>query len=207
MEAGTIAYDVIPLNPTLGPTLEEEDPGFGILQIEARTSNSDSRVMGRALLTLVQNFAEAVKSPLDDEIADYIRWVSDPDGGFRMGVTRTLGLPDRDIGRDLLLVQNLEILPAYRGHGVGHDILQACIRHFGQRAALVVLKAFPLQFELYGHPAWRWGAEWARQMHFDQMPRDLQSSRSRLVDYYRGAGFAVLQREIALMGFYNRAAV
>lgn len=65
----------------------------------------------------------------------------------RPNVARVVGGTDSLFALNLLILDRLEILPAYRGHGIGLLALRALIHRLRAGAGLVALKAFPLQFE------------------------------------------------------------
>jgi GNAT superfamily N-acetyltransferase len=62
--------------------------------------------------------------------------------------TRLEELLDHEIwGFNLLILDRIEILPEYRGHGIGLLTLISLIQRFGEGAGVVGMKPFPLQFE------------------------------------------------------------
>ena len=51
------------------------------------------------------------------------------------------------LSENILILDRLLILPAYRGHGLGLAALKLMMQRFSIGAGIIVLKAFPLQFE------------------------------------------------------------
>ena len=92
---------------------------------------------------------------------------------------------------NLLILDRLEILPAYRGRGVGLVALWGLMRVLGLGAGIVALTPFPLQ--AHGRPssedeAARWDA-----LQLDAMPTDLRRATAGLRRYYRRLGFKSLR--------------
>jgi GNAT superfamily N-acetyltransferase len=51
------------------------------------------------------------------------------------------------LSENILILDRLIVLPAYRGHGHGLEALRLMMQRFSIGAGIIVLKAFPLQFE------------------------------------------------------------
>lgn len=93
------------------------------------------------------------------------------------------------LGRNLLLIDRIEILPAYRGYGLASLTMKALIRRFGRGAGMAVIKPFPLQFEmdlpnLYGD--WK---EWRQRMGYSDMKGSEASATKALKAFYKKIGF------------------
>lgn len=86
---------------------------------------------------------------------------------------------------NLLILDRLEILPAYRGRGVGLWCVERCVQQQARGCALVALKYFPLQFEHAG----LWPREWQEKMRLEGYGRDRRASRAKLREYYARLGF------------------
>ena len=56
---------------------------------------------------------------------------------------------------DLLIINHVEILPAYQKHGIGLLAVARTIDVFGENCGLVAMRPFPLQFRNYLDPGWR----------------------------------------------------
>jgi hypothetical protein len=63
----------------------------------------------------------------------------------------------------------VEILPKYRGGGVGLLVLTALMERFGAGAGVVGMKPFPLQLEPKES---RDSSGWAKRLRLDDLPRD-----------------------------------
>ena len=87
---------------------------------------------------------------------------------------------------DLLILDRIELKPAYRGHGFGLLAARCVIETFGSRCGLVACKPYPLQFE--GSNRWRpparvWGTTKA-----------LRRARKKLRRYWARVGFQRVPR-------------
>jgi GNAT superfamily N-acetyltransferase len=89
---------------------------------------------------------------------------------------------------NVLILDRLEILPAFRGKKIGLASLVWCLRQYARQCGVVALKCFPLQFEggQIGEPAWR------REMQFGKLSRDRERSLAKLKKHYGSLGFKVL---------------
>ncbi len=87
---------------------------------------------------------------------------------------------------DVCFVEQLEILPAFRGQGIGRAALISIARKFHNSCGLLVLKAFPLQHEarLPGKVD-----QWVKAMRYDELDQDLERSRLKLNSWYQEMGF------------------
>ncbi len=56
---------------------------------------------------------------------------------------------------DLLIINHVEILPAFQRHGFGLLAVSRTMDVFGEYCGLVAMKPFPLQFRNYLDPGWR----------------------------------------------------
>lgn len=88
--------------------------------------------------------------------------------------------------QDLLVLDRIEILPEYRGRGIGLLALRALIDLFSQQCGLVVCKPFPLQFEGF------------RAANGTALPRTkdkekaFQQARRKLIRYWSRLGFRTI---------------
>lgn len=101
---------------------------------------------------------------------------------------------DEVFGRNLLLLDRIEILLAYRGYGLANLTTKALIRRFGKGAAMAVIKPFPLQFEmdLPGQNSdWK---EWRQRMGYSDMEGSQASATKSLKAFYKGLGFKTLPK-------------
>jgi len=76
---------------------------------------------------------------------DYWSALLESDGRLRPELERLVGDPPFDL--NLLILDRLELLPAYRGRGLGLRVLCEMIRRFSPGAGIVAMQPFPLQFQ------------------------------------------------------------
>jgi GNAT superfamily N-acetyltransferase len=102
--------------------------------------------------------------------------------------SRILELFDHAVfGGNLLILDRLEVLPQYRGQGIGLTVLRHMIARFSSGAALVAMKPFPLQFE--ASPSVGFGDKWQDKMGLSQFPAAEDAATEKLFRYYSKLGF------------------
>ncbi|MEA3350157.1 MAG: hypothetical protein U9Q82_06025 [Chloroflexota bacterium] len=100
-----------------------------------------------------------------------------------------------DFYTDVLILRKIEIVPEYRGQGLGLQAMQMKTKCFGQRAALVALKAFPLQYEAQPKNTQELKEQeaWFDTMRYDDYGSDdIERDTKKLQRYYARAGFKQL---------------
>ena len=103
---------------------------------------------------------------------------------------RLHGLLGNEINNfNFLILDRVELLPKYRGTGVGLLVLRSLIERFGTGAGVVGMKPFPLQFE----PKDETDTPWRRRLRLEQFPSDSKISTSTLRSYYHRLGFVPLR--------------
>lgn len=122
MEQLSISYEINPLFPIIGDAVSSEDAGrAGILQIELSARSSSGTVVGRGMATLIQDLQESFGDMDGGDLdAEGVGDVLSPGPVLRPNVMRTLGLFSDDAGRELMILEDLEVLPAFRGFDAGH---------------------------------------------------------------------------------------
>jgi hypothetical protein len=90
---------------------------------------------------------------------------------------------------NLLILDRVEILPKYRGGGVGLLVLTTLIERFGAGAGVVGMKPFPLQLE----PKQSRDSGWAKRLRLDDLPRDEKMAKKKLKRYYGKLGFVEMK--------------
>lgn len=104
---------------------------------------------------------------------------------------RLLELLDHEVlGNNFLILDRLEVLPQYRGKGLGLSVLRHMIARFSSGAALVAIKPFPLQFETA--PSIEAEKKWRARLKLDQLPTDEDVATEKLCQYYGKLGFLCL---------------
>ena len=91
---------------------------------------------------------------------------------------------------NLLILDRVEILPKYRGGGVGLLVLTALIERFGAGTGVVGMKPFPLQLEPKES---RDSSGWAKRLRLDDLPRDEKMAKKKLKRYYGKLGFVEMK--------------
>lgn len=106
---------------------------------------------------------------------------------FRPAIGRLF--PDAMAQEDILLVHRLVVLPFARGNDVGLAALYHSIRDWESGCALVLLKAYPLQFESSAResPLWKIG-------DLASFPQDEPLATKRLRAHYERLGFRRIER-------------
>lgn len=93
-------------------------------------------------------------------------------------------LLDESFNANLLNIDRVEILPEFRGHGYGKEVIKDIILRFYSSFGLAVLKAFPLQLEAKIGPD-----EWGEKMKYSEMEQNPTKAKKSLYDFYRSMGF------------------
>jgi hypothetical protein len=172
-----------------------EEPSHFIYEIAgdvvASTMFEENRLAGRFRIYYA-NFEDALNrdvSPRDvlDTYAhtfEFADAVLDEDGmPFSHPMERLLGY---DIfSTNLLILDRLEILPQFRGFGVGLVVLVKLMARYGPGAGVVAMKPFPLQFEAK-HEA---PSAWDRRLQLGSLAASQAVSTRKLRKYYKRLGF------------------
>ena len=106
---------------------------------------------------------------------------------FKPSVIKALGGYER-WAPNMLILDRLEILPRFRGHGAGLRILRCLQLQFSAGCGLVVMKPFPLQFE-GGTPEENKDEEEFIRMRLDQFSTTFEKALKGLQTYYGRLGF------------------
>ena len=116
--------------------------------------------------------------------SDYADAVLDSDETpFSRRLYKLLG---NEIGNfNFLILDRVELLPKYRGNGVGLLVLRSLIERFGIGAGVVGMKPFPLQLEHKDAT----DSRWRRRFRLEQFPSDSEISTRKLRNYYHRLGF------------------
>ncbi|MBT9462530.1 hypothetical protein [Hydrogenophaga sp.] len=109
------------------------------------------------------------------------------DGEYAPEVTAILPGGER-WSPNLLILDRLEVLPKYRGYGIGLRVLRCLQEQFSMGCGLVAMKPFPLQFE-GGDPAEKEGDPKFVTMGLGDFDRNQGRATARLCRYYAQLGF------------------
>lgn len=89
---------------------------------------------------------------------------------------------------DVCFLERLELLPAYRGKGLGRFVIKDILERFYGSCGLFVAHAFPLQHE-EGQPRNGEEGEWNESMQYHLMEEDVEQARYQLYHFYQKLGF------------------
>ncbi|MES2024328.1 MAG: hypothetical protein V4448_02110 [Pseudomonadota bacterium] len=90
---------------------------------------------------------------------------------------------------NVLIIDRLEILPAFRSNNLGLFAMRRIIQRFGSGTSITAIKPFPLQFEWNKHHD---DDGWTEQLALPVFDKNSRSATARLKKYYRKLGFVSL---------------
>ncbi len=90
---------------------------------------------------------------------------------------------------NILILDRLEILPAYRRQGIGLAVMRQLIEQFGIGATLVAIKPFPLQ----GEPDRGPDETWRNSLELATLGSDFNKCSTKLRRHYGKLGFKRLK--------------
>ncbi|UQA60643.1 hypothetical protein [Polyangium aurulentum] len=162
-----------------GQILDSADPeDAGAESAEVIVGRVDA---SRVHMGLVTEHGESVVEVFDahsDDIVEFCEALFDVD-------TEELkdDISEQTSGADLLLIESIEILPQYRGKGLGLKVLRRLMEFLGGGCALAAIKARPVR---YTDPA---DADWSRRMQPDLLEASPDAVPQRLREYFSRLGF------------------
>jgi GNAT superfamily N-acetyltransferase len=92
---------------------------------------------------------------------------------------------------NILILDRLEILPQFRGRGLGLAVMSDLIKRFSLGAGLVAIKPYPLQFEF--HSSDTESRTWRQELGLSGLCADEKLATQKLCDYYGRIGFRRLR--------------
>lgn len=98
-------------------------------------------------------------------------------------------LDDEPLWGNVLILERLEILPRFRGEGLGLLAMRRMIERFGVGAAVVAIKPFPLQHESAGGDTDQWEA----RMKLSELEKNATRATAALKRYYKRLGFRTMK--------------
>jgi GNAT superfamily N-acetyltransferase len=110
-------------------------------------------------------------------------------GNFRAPVLRILKEEEMVMSRDMIILDRLEILPKFRGRGLGLEVMQACLHQFSRGSRIAAIKPFPLQLEGGRERHLADEDEWRSRMNLNAFAPDAPKATARLKKYYSKLGF------------------
>ncbi len=95
---------------------------------------------------------------------------------------------------DIAILTTLEILPEYRGRGLGKMVVKDIFRRFRSSVGLFIVEVYPLQH------AYHFGDEnWKKEMEYSKMEKDFEMSDLKIKAFYKSLGFTFHQNYPHLM--------
>ena len=127
---------------------------------------------------------------ISDETAEIYNALFDPHSNeLRKGVKELLG----DVTfRNILVINRVEILPAYRGMGIGLSTLLDIIQRHSAGCGIVALKAFPFQFRSgsrSGRLSFLEESDWNKKMGYDTHSYTMEYAHEKLIFHLTKFGF------------------
>ena len=153
-------------------------------------------LVGKARLFVVdlegasnQGFEASWMLDVDGATAPYMQLLGDEAGNFSAAVLKILG-EEFAHSINMLIIDRLELLPHYRGRGLGLQCSDACIRHLSPGCRIAALKPYPLQFEATNRDA----NDWQEALAFGTLSRNKRLSTQRLKQHYGRLNFQHVPR-------------
>lgn len=127
---------------------------------------------------------------LSDETAEIYETLFDPHTNeLRKDVKDLLG----DVAfRNILVINKVEVLPVYRGMGIGLATIWNLIRRDSAGCGIVALKAFPFQFKeggRSGHLSDLEESDWNNKMEYDPYSYTVEFAHEKLIFHLMKLGF------------------
>lgn len=94
------------------------------------------------------------------------------------------------IGNDLLILSRLEILPKFRGLGIGKKAIKDLYNNFSQGCGLFALKCFPLQCGAKDGSKRK--DKFRMAMEFEKFESEYEKAFKSLQKYYKSLGFQTI---------------
>jgi len=99
---------------------------------------------------------------------------------------------DYDVfGSNVLILDRLEILPKYRGRGLGLSVMRNMIARFAGGAAVIAIKPFPLQFEPESSAEDQ--KKWRADLGLTTLSKNKRNATKKLRNYYSRLGFVSMR--------------
>jgi hypothetical protein len=107
------------------------------------------------------------------------------DGSFdEFGSSVGKMFPDSSPWNDILIINRVGISQKTRAHNLGANAIHQAVRDFGGGCSIVILKAFPLQFENDASTKPYWG-----ELNLAAFSQNQKEATKRLAAYYKRMGF------------------
>ena len=102
------------------------------------------------------------------------------------------------VGSNVCLIEKIQILPQYRGFGIGAQAIKDLVFHFSSACGLIMLEPYPLQFE---SPL---DVRENHALQLEKFEQDEEKATLQLMSYYQKLGFEAIEGIENLL-FYNPA--
>ncbi|MFC6645522.1 hypothetical protein ACFQBQ_07970 [Granulicella cerasi] len=112
---------------------------------------------------------------LDGDSCDCFENLFDPDSEQLKPEVEKLISEDRAAQWDIMLIERLELVPEYRGRGLGKSVALRAIQKFGENCGVITCVPVPLQFSGLGRN--------------DRKPRGMTLAQRRVREFWEDVGF------------------
>lgn len=173
------------------------EPDDYVLTVQGTICTDDDTEIGRLLGYIIQvnraiNEEEDLSEACDahsQTATDYYEALFDhKTGDLKESIEEQLGITH--VG-NILILDRIEVLPAYRKHGIGLAAACSFIDTFSNDVDdLAVGLPHPLQFSTEGRPA---DAEWTTKMNYQDLLRDKKKETEKLQAYWSKLGMQRLK--------------
>ena len=120
---------------------------------------------------------------ISGEICDFEDIYDFENYDFREDLEEQFGIDNSD----LCIYSRAEILPKYRGYGIGKMLMKDSFNMLGPGCGLIVMKPYPLQFECRRDS--EEDKEYVKRMGFDNMEHDMSKAFKGFKAYCKSIGF------------------
>lgn len=183
----------------------EGDPYLG--QYQVKLTDVDTGAPAGRMRLFVTEFTAAEDAGFsaldlldhDASTEEYAMLLGREAGNYSPAVLKILG-EEFVSSHDMLIIDRLELLPAYRGQGLGLKCMQTCIRHFAKGCRIAAIKPYPLQFEYAASNRDQWDAG----LTLSSLSRQKRASLKRLKEHYAQLGFQhVRGTQLMILDLYD----
>ncbi len=110
-------------------------------------------------------------------------------GGLREDLERQLFQDGFMENPNICILERMEILPDWRGMGIGAKFLKDRYHHFSSACGLFVMQPFPLQLEVAARTK---NDPFTQKMHLEQLEQNTEQATRSLRAYYAKLGYITM---------------
>ncbi len=121
---------------------------------------------------------------LDGATEPYLSLIGHEAGNFSPAVMRLLN-EEFAYSRNMLIIDRVELLPFYRGRGLGLQCMRTFLRHMSMGCRIAAIKPYPLQFEAGAARS----ENWSDGLQLSSLTKSKRSALQRLKSHYSQLGF------------------